>query len=107
MLGEAPAPGTLTSELRIKHLEIDVIIDVHAHYTSAPPQLDAYRGRQMSELNRPRPGNLKISEPARPSNGVEGAWFSRRRRHIGRGAHGRHNTLRGALVNGRVASASR
>ena len=39
-----------------------MIIDVHAHYTSAPPQLDAYRGRQMSELNRPRPGNLKISD---------------------------------------------
>jgi 4-oxalmesaconate hydratase len=39
-----------------------VIIDIHAHYTSAPPQLDAFRGRQVSELNRPRPGNLKISD---------------------------------------------
>src|SRR6187402_1400781 len=51
-------------EPRTRHLEPEaiVIIDIHAHYTSAPPQLDAYRGRQMSELNRPRPGNLKIGD---------------------------------------------
>ena len=39
-----------------------MIIDIHAHYTSAPPQLDAFRGRQVSELNRPRRGQLKISD---------------------------------------------
>jgi 4-oxalmesaconate hydratase len=39
-----------------------VIIDIHAHYTSAPPQLDAYRGRQVSNLNKPSRGQLKISD---------------------------------------------
>ncbi|CAG0954577.1 partial 2-keto-4-carboxy-3-hexenedioate hydratase, partial [Anaerolineae bacterium] len=38
-----------------------MIIDVHAHYTTAPPQLDAYRGRQLSEINRPRKGALNIT----------------------------------------------
>jgi 4-oxalmesaconate hydratase len=31
-----------------------VIIDVHAHYTRTPPQLDAFRGRQTLQLGRPR-----------------------------------------------------
>lgn len=37
-------------------------IDVHAHFTTAPPALDAYRGRQTSLLNRPRRGALAISD---------------------------------------------
>jgi 4-oxalmesaconate hydratase len=39
-----------------------MIIDVHAHYTQAPPQLDAYRGRQMSALNKPVKGKLSLSD---------------------------------------------
>lgn len=39
-----------------------MIIDSHAHYTTAPPQLDAYRGRQIGSLNRPSRGTLKISD---------------------------------------------
>lgn len=31
-------------------------IDVHAHYTTAPPQLDQYRARQLTYMNRPSPG---------------------------------------------------
>jgi hypothetical protein len=29
-----------------------VIIDVHGHYTKVPPELDAYRGRQILQLAR-------------------------------------------------------
>jgi 4-oxalmesaconate hydratase len=29
-----------------------MIIDVHGHYTTAPPALDAYRGRQLARLNQ-------------------------------------------------------
>ena len=39
-----------------------MIIDTHAHYTQAPPQLDAYRGRQVSQQNKPRKGRLNISD---------------------------------------------
>ncbi len=39
-----------------------MIIDVHAHYTQAPPRLDAYRGRQVSSLNKPGKGSLNISD---------------------------------------------
>jgi len=37
-------------------------IDVHGHFTMAPPALDAYRGRQTSLLNRPTRGSLSISD---------------------------------------------
>ena len=39
-----------------------MIIDIHAHYTSAPPELNAFRGRQVSEMNRPTRGRLRISD---------------------------------------------
>ncbi|GAA1022662.1 4-oxalomesaconate hydratase [Acrocarpospora pleiomorpha] len=39
-----------------------MIIDSHAHYTTAPPQLDAYRGRQVGRLNMQSRGGLKISD---------------------------------------------
>ncbi len=39
-----------------------MIIDVHAHYTQAPAELDAYRGRQLSSLNRPTRGKVSISD---------------------------------------------
>jgi 4-oxalmesaconate hydratase len=39
-----------------------MIIDVHAHYTQAPAQLDAYRGKQLSNLNRPTKGSIKVSD---------------------------------------------
>ncbi|MFJ6199197.1 amidohydrolase family protein [Micromonospora sp. NPDC092111] len=40
-----------------------MIIDTHAHYTTAPPQLDAYRARQLGSLNRPSLGRPpKISD---------------------------------------------
>ncbi len=37
-------------------------IDIHAHYTLAPPQLDAFRGRQVGEQNKPRRLDLNISD---------------------------------------------
>lgn len=41
----------------------DVIIETHAHFTTAPQALDAYRGRQLSQRNRPVKGRpLKISD---------------------------------------------
>jgi 4-oxalmesaconate hydratase len=39
-----------------------MIIDVHGHFTTAPSQLDAYRGRQLSALNRPSRGRLLITD---------------------------------------------
>jgi len=39
-----------------------MIIDVHAHYTQAPAELDAYRGRQLGNLNRPTKGKITISD---------------------------------------------
>lgn len=39
-----------------------MIVDVHAHYTQAPPQLDAFRGRQMSAMNKPVRGKLSLSD---------------------------------------------
>jgi 4-oxalmesaconate hydratase len=39
-----------------------MIIDVHAHYTQAPADLDAYRGRQLSNLNRPVKGSITVSD---------------------------------------------
>lgn len=41
-----------------------MIIDVHAHYTGAPPQVNAYRGAQISRQNRPGRGTLKITDDA-------------------------------------------
>ncbi|WP_067672862.1 amidohydrolase family protein [Nocardia miyunensis] len=37
-------------------------IDIHGHYTSAPPQLDAFRGRQLGEVNKSRKKNLGIDD---------------------------------------------
>lgn len=39
-----------------------MIIDAHAHYTTAPPQLGAYRGRQITDLARPARARLQISD---------------------------------------------
>lgn len=37
-------------------------IDIHAHFTTAPAQLEAYRGRQLSQMNRPAKGSVMISD---------------------------------------------
>ena len=37
-------------------------IDIHGHYTTAPPQLDAFRGRQVTDINKPRKRPMKISD---------------------------------------------
>ena len=39
-----------------------MIIDAHAHFTGAPPELQAYRGRQLINLARPARGQLQISD---------------------------------------------
>jgi 4-oxalmesaconate hydratase len=39
-----------------------VRIDIHGHYTTAPPQLDAFRGRQITDINKPRKRPVKISD---------------------------------------------
>jgi 4-oxalmesaconate hydratase len=39
-----------------------MIIDTHAHFTTAPPQLEAYRGRQLAQANRPSKGKVNISD---------------------------------------------
>ena len=37
-------------------------IGIHGHYTTAPPQLDAFRGRQITDINKPRKRPVKISD---------------------------------------------
>lgn len=39
-----------------------MIVDAHAHYTQAPVQLDAFRGRQVSMQNKPRRADLVVSD---------------------------------------------
>ncbi|MEX2431401.1 MAG: amidohydrolase family protein [Dehalococcoidia bacterium] len=39
-----------------------MIIDVHGHYTTAPAELQAYRGRQVNSMGRPTKGRLNISD---------------------------------------------
>jgi 4-oxalmesaconate hydratase len=41
---------------------VAMIIDVHAHFTQAPPQLMAYRGFQVTNQSRPEKGTLKITD---------------------------------------------
>lgn len=37
-------------------------IDTHGHFTTAPPQLEAFRGRQLASMNRPGKGTVAISD---------------------------------------------
>ena len=40
-----------------------MIVDVHGHFTQTPPELDAYRGRQIMQLTRTGPkGDANISD---------------------------------------------
>src|SRR4249919_3812326 len=39
-----------------------MIIDAHTHYTTAPAPLQAYRGQQISNLAKPIPAKLQISD---------------------------------------------
>src|SRR3970282_525008 len=39
-----------------------MIIDAHTHYTTAPLQLQAYRGRQITDLGKPVRAKLQISD---------------------------------------------
>jgi 4-oxalmesaconate hydratase len=67
-----------------------MVIESHAHYTNAPSELDAYRGRQITYYNRPQhSGALEIRDEQIHStiakhiqhmqdNGVEAALFSPR-----------------------------
>lgn len=50
-----------------------MIIDVHAHYTTSPAALQAYRGLQMSTLNRPQLSAPKISDEE-ITQSLQGHW---------------------------------
>src|SRR5688572_28463467 len=39
-----------------------MIIDAHTHFTTAPAQLQAYRGQQITNLGKPIPAKLSISD---------------------------------------------
>lgn len=39
-----------------------MIIDIHGHYTTAPAELAAYRGRQMTQMGAPTKGTLNVSD---------------------------------------------
>ena len=60
-----------------------MIVDTHVHFTQAPPQLDGYRGKQVSSLNKPVPAKLGITdEELRLS--LEGNLAQMRQRRIDR-----------------------
>ena len=39
-----------------------MIIDAHTHFTTAPSQLQAYRGQQITNLAKPMRAKLQISD---------------------------------------------
>src|SRR5918999_3632710 len=39
-----------------------MIIDAHTHYTTAPAELQAYRGQQITNMGKPVPAKLQISD---------------------------------------------
>jgi 4-oxalmesaconate hydratase len=39
-----------------------VIIDIHAHFTQRPMEIDAYRGMQISMLHNPKKGSFSVSD---------------------------------------------
>ena len=39
-----------------------MIIDAHTHFTTAPPQLQAYRGQQITNLAKPIKAKLQVSD---------------------------------------------
>ena len=39
-----------------------MIIDVHGHYTTSPPELNAFRGQQISSMGRPVARKINISD---------------------------------------------
>ena len=41
-----------------------MIIDAHTHYTTAPLELQAYRGRQITDFAKPARAKLQISDEA-------------------------------------------
>jgi 4-oxalmesaconate hydratase len=41
-----------------------MIIDVHGHFTMAPPALDAYRGRQLARMNKRDAAKLRLDPEA-------------------------------------------
>ena len=39
-----------------------MIIDAHTHFTTAPLELQAYRGRQITDLGKPTRAKFQISD---------------------------------------------
>jgi 4-oxalmesaconate hydratase len=39
-----------------------VIIDVHGHYTTYPPGVDAYRGAQIAQMGAPQRGKMNVTD---------------------------------------------
>ena len=39
-----------------------MIIDAHAHYTTAPAELQSFRARQIIEQGRPKPARINVSD---------------------------------------------
>ena len=39
-----------------------MIIDIHGHYTTYPPGVEAYRGAQIAQMGAPTKGKMKVSD---------------------------------------------
>ncbi len=55
-----------------------MIIDVHGHYTTYPPAIEAYRGAQIAQLGAPTKGKLDISDDD-IRFGIEGGQLKQQR----------------------------
>jgi 4-oxalmesaconate hydratase len=57
-----------------------MIIDIHGHYTTCPPGVDAYRGAQISQLGAPTKGKMDVTDDEIRQSIVEGQLKQQRER---------------------------
>jgi 4-oxalmesaconate hydratase len=41
---------------------MSLVIDIHGHYTTTPPEVEAYRGSQISQLGNPVKGKMNVTD---------------------------------------------
>ena len=39
-----------------------MIIDIHGHYTTYPPGVEAYRGAQIAQMSAPSKGKMNVTD---------------------------------------------
>ena len=39
-----------------------MIVDIHGHYTTVPPGVEAYRGSQIAQMGSPSKGKMNVTD---------------------------------------------